>query len=254
MKIGHVVVAVNENKAYTDFIRIFIRAYQKLYKNIKIHIIYIAAEIPKDLQDVAEHLVLFKALPGVHTAYQAQVIRILYPCLIPSKDEGVLITDMDMIPLSSTFFEKAIKSIAPNKFVCYRDILRREKQLPICYNVATQSVWKEIFHIDSLSDLKTTLIKWYSNIQYSGQKGNPGWTTDQCKLYSCVMEWNKTTNRFIGLNDNKTGYRRMKRSQPKINLNIKQQQLIKTGYYSDYHMHTPYIRHHDFINKIVDLL
>ena len=67
---------------------------------------------------------------------------------------------MDMIPMNDFYYTENIKNIADNKFVIFRDVIPLEfKQYPICYNVATNKVWSDIFKINSLEDINKRLKK-----------------------------------------------------------------------------------------------
>ena len=100
----------------------------------------------------------------IPTKFQAQVIRLLLPSLFP--DDYVIISDIDMIPISKKYFGKVLKYIPNNIFLQYF------YNHQICYNLAKGSLWKEIFEVDSLNSIISKLKEWY--YEYNGQH-----TTDQ---------------------------------------------------------------------------
>ena len=92
---------------------------------------------------------MFEPIDNVLTSFTAQFIRLLYPCILNYKN-GVIITDMDMIPMNRTYYTENIKSFDNNKFIYFREnVLFEHKQLAMCYNVAVPKIWKDIFKINS---------------------------------------------------------------------------------------------------------
>ena len=91
------------------------------------------------------------------TSFTAQFIRLLYPCIL-NYINGVIITDIDMLPMNNTYYTENIKPYDSDKFIYYRDnICFEDKQIAMCYNVATPKVWSDIFKINSLTDIITTI-------------------------------------------------------------------------------------------------
>lgn len=259
MKFKYVLTATDENPLYMGFIPIFIKAWKTLFPEVTIRIILIANSVPQQLLIYREHLILFKPIEGVHTAYQAQVIRILYPSLfgktqLEKEEDGVLITDMDMIPMNRTYYyDDFISNVNPNKFIAYRNVLEQYNELAICYNLATPMVWSELFNIFTEQNLRATLIEWYQTINYLGIPGKSGWTTDQTKLYQRIKEM-EMSQKVVYLTDIDRGYNRMNRSNLVPELTSNEKLNIKNGYYSDYHMHRPYENYKQHIDEIVECL
>lgn len=252
MKLNCVLTAVNENPLYLDFIPLFIKTWKKLYPYVDVKIIIISNKIPEIYKEYSEYLILFKPVKNISTSFISQYIRILYPSILNYKN-GVLITDIDMIPMNRNYYTKNIEEYDNNKFIYYREnICFNYKQLAICYNVATPSIWKEIFNIKSINDIIDRLNIVYKSINYVDGHGNAGWTTDQLDLYKYVMKWNKKTNNLICLKENKTGFKRLDRIH-NININIIKNN-ISNGIYSDYHCMRPFEKYKEINNKIFELL
>jgi hypothetical protein len=254
MIITDILVSCNKNPLYYNFIPIFIKSWKILLPDVRINIIFISDVLLPELEPYKDHIILFQPIQNIKTPFIAQTIRILYPALLNTTG-GVLITDMDMIPLNSKYFVDSIKNIDNNKFVCYRDILQNKKQLPICYNVASPSVWKNIFNINNTDDIIAKLKIEYNKVEYSGISGKLGWSTDQQILYNDVMNWNNVTNNFIALNDKKIGLYRLDRVKFKdIILGDELKYKIKHGMFSDYHMKRPYTLFKELNDDIVNCL
>lgn len=237
MKIDCVLTAVNENKFYHDFIPIFIKTWNKLYPNIDVKIIFIIDEIPHYLKEYESNIILFKPINNISTSSISQYIRILYPSILHSYENGIIITDIDMIPLNKTYFVENIKEYTNDTFISYRDILLGQRQIAICYNVATSKIWSEIFEINSEKDIHDNLIK--------NLKNKNDWFLDQKELYKNVMKWKSKNNKVLFLNDKNTKFRRFDRSYFHLNDDVIDK--ISKGYYNDCHLPKPYENHKDNI-------
>jgi hypothetical protein len=200
MKFTDVLVATDLNPLYYKCIPVFIETWEKLFHEIKIHIILIADEIIDELIPYKKYIKLFNPIQGMYTAFTAQTIRILYPALINTTG-GILITDMDMIPMGRKYYTEQIKDIDDSKFICYRPLsCVGENEMVICYNIAHSNVWSEIFNIHTINDIKNVLISIYKNNHYENRRGGSGWNLDQLYLYKITQEWNRKTNSLIILN------------------------------------------------------
>jgi len=107
----------------------------------------------------------------------------------------------------------------------------------MCYNVATPTIWRNIFEINSIEDIINNIKTIYNQNTILEGHGNTGWFIDQLILYNKVMDWNSRTNNFICLKESYTRFNRLDRDYFDINnindINI--QNNIKNGVYSDYH-------------------
>jgi hypothetical protein len=253
MKLDCVLTAVNENKLYLDFVPIFIKTWNKLYPEVDIKIVLIAKNIPENLLPYKNNIIIFEPIENVLTSFTSQFIRLLYPCILNYK-KGVLITDIDMLPMNRSYYTENISSYDDSKFIYYRENICNEfNQIAMCYNAATPKIWKEIFNINSLNDIVCRIKDVFtSNIIKEGH-GNTGWSTDQIVLYNNVINWNKITNNFVILKEQNTGYKRLDRSAFRnIDNNIRNN--IITGKYTDYHMHRPMKKYSKLNYEIYNLL
>ena len=253
MKLDCVLTAVNDNNMYLDFVPIFIKTWNKLYPLVDVKIILILREIPEHLKIYQDNIILFEPLNNISTAFISQYIRLLYPAIL-NYQNGILITDIDMLPMNKIYYVKNIENIDNDKFIYMRDVLLQDwKEIAICYNVATNKVWNSIFQIKSLDDIKNKLINKYNEIKYVDGHDNPSWTTDQIDLYNSIMKWNTDTNKLIILNDINTKFCRLDRGHFTI-LNEQICDNIKNGKYSDYHCCRPFKQYEIINNKIYELL
>jgi hypothetical protein len=254
MKLDCILTATNNNKLYADFIPSFIKHWKHLVPSADVKIIFIDEKIPDEYIQYKENIILFKPEGEqlkMNTAFIAQFIRLLYPALLPYTG-GVLITDMDMLPMNGSYYIDNITNIPDNKFVYLRNVLFEYKEIAMCYNVACPPVWSDIFKIKTIEDICTQMQEIYKNIEYDGNHGGSGWTTDQKEFFKRVMNWNQKTKNFVFLNDNKTGFLRLDRGRFAIDQNLIR--VIKSKQISDYHALRPYSEYkemNDIITKIV---
>lgn len=253
MKLDCVLTAVNENPQYVDFVPIFIKTWNKLYPDVDVKIIFIAKNIPKNLLCYEKNLVLFEPIEGILTSFTSQFIRLLYPCILDYRN-GVLITDIDMLPLSPTYYTHNIREYDNNKFIYYRgNVCVQIKQIAMCYNVATPEIWKSVFKMDSVNDI-TAYIKYISdtNVIEEGH-GKTGWCIDQSTLYDKIMSWQNYQNDFVRLDENQTGFKRLDRNRFNISdVNIRKN--IVAGNYVDYHCNRPMSRFSEMNWDIFNLI
>jgi len=237
MKLEYVLTSCNLNNLYCDFIPIFIRAWNKIVPGIKIKIVLIAEDIPEKINEYKDNIILFKPIEDIPTSYISQYIRILYPSLLNSEN-GVLITDIDMIPMNKEYYTEQIKFFEKNKFIYYKEyIYPKPKQYMLCYHIACSKIWSEVFNISKLEDIVDRLKDRYRK----------EWTCDQQDLYIYINKWSKKEKDFVMLNDKITKFNRLCRARfPALNDNIINK--IKSGFYTDYHM----LRPHEGNNKIIN--
>ena len=253
MKLDCVLTSVNENTLYLDFVPIFIKTWNKLYPNVDVKIILISKEIPENLLLYQENIILFHPIENVLTSFTSQFIRLLYPCILNYKN-GVLITDMDMLPMNKTYYTKNIEEYSNDKFIYYRDnICFNYNQIAMCYNVATPQIWQEIFNIFSIDDVINNIKDISSKNIIKDGHGNIGWSIDQQTLYKRVFEWNKKTNNFVQLNENQTKFNRLDRSSLNL-LNDSIKKNITSGIYTDYHCLRPMSKYSSINWEIFNLL
>ena len=241
MKIDCVLTAVNSLKFYIDFIPLFIKTWNKLYPNIDVKIIFISDNIPDEFLIYKDNIILFTPIEDIPTKYTSQLIRLLYPCILNYKN-GIIITDIDMIPMNKHYFTKNIIKYNNDKFIYFLgNQLLKKKQIGMCYNVATPNTWKDIFKINSLEDIIIFLKKYGKN---------PYWFLDQITLYKYVMKWNKKTNNLVCLDLKKNSLvrNRFNISNKKIKKNI------SLGKYDDYHCFRPMNKYSKLNWHIYDLL
>jgi hypothetical protein len=250
-----VLTAVNENQLYLDFVPYFIKSWRKLYPNIAVKIILIATRIPENLQMYSDSIILFTPLEHMSTSFISQFIRILYPCILSQYKNGILITDIDMIPMNTAYFSENIAEISDDKFIYYGiDFpFHNERQIPICYTVALSHTWRDVLRINDINGIIQVLRETYQSTNYINGLYSGSWFTDQLVLYKRVMEWNAITNNFIIIPNSTTNFTRLDRID-NFGLSDSLCNSISDGVYDDYHCLRPMEQHKHINESIFKLL
>jgi hypothetical protein len=246
MRVGNVLTATDENPLYWKFIPNFIKAWKAVLPEANIHVVFVGKTVPEELEAYARYIRRVDPIEGIHTAFHAQCVRLLFPRHVGGGP--TLITDMDMLPMNRSYYTEAIKDIPDDHFTTYRDVCL-PGEIAMCYNIATSAVWTAMF---GDSDMETTLKRWYSTVRYTGEHGGSGWNTDQIILLNAFNAW---PGPKITLNDSITGYNRLDRIHPWVFEDKGRLEMaIRRGVYSDYHCLRPYDDHKEMNDFVVSCL
>jgi len=140
-------------------------------------------EVDETLGDV----VRFEPIAGMNESTQAQAIRLLLPTLFPN--DGCLISDIDMIPVSRSYYIDGAAGSPDDAFLIYRDraYMSHEKITPMCYVAAEGQVFASVFGVTDYDQIADKLLEWNSL--------GLGWNTDEIMLYKLVAEWEAQGNK-----------------------------------------------------------
>jgi hypothetical protein len=254
MRLTHVVVSSDLNPRYLACWRLTADTWRRI-AGLEPVLVLIASEteVPAELRgDPGVRVV--EPLPGLHTALQAQCIRLLYPALIETGGGAVLTSDIDMAPLNRGYFHRPASRIDERHFLAYRDVLLPGMEIPICYNAAIPRVWGEIFAVSSLDDVQARLVEWGTGLRYEGVRGREGWDTDQVVLHRVLVDRGRTHGDVWILDDRYTGHRRLLQSYVgEHGLEPAVRRSVARGGFSDFHYLHPYEQHRELNESIVDL-
>ena len=241
MKLEVCLLACDLNEDYLCLYRIVTKCWKNKV-NISTKLILISDSIPSSLQEYSENIILFHPIENIPTAFQAQVIRILYPCLFTEISGGIIISDMDLVPLNTSFYN--VDAYTSDKFIVFRDVISEYRQYPICFCAATSRTWRDIFQIHSVPDIIKTMKSWYYSMINLGefyQISSPYskiWACDQLQLFDFLNKWEKKETNLIKLTDEITKFQRLDRQNIEDierNQHIFRQK-IRLGEFSDFHL------------------
>jgi hypothetical protein len=179
----------------------------------------------------------FDPLPDVPEALQAQAIRLLIPAFFP--DDVCLISDIDMLPMSPSYFIEWALPCPDDAFLVYRDIVWGDSsRYTMCYNAAKGRVFAEIFGVHSLEDIPK-ILRYWNSLQL-------GWETDELVLFADLIKWENKGNLVMRL-----GHfipKRLDRGQWKIDDSFDASQWV------DCHCPRPYMDHKESIDIVLKSL
>lgn len=241
MKIDYAIMGSNMNPLYLDFWPIISKTW-KLVFNITPVLGLICGEDSDLIQDEFGLIKKFKSIDGVDTGLQSQIVR---HWLTKELDGNIIISDIDMVPLSKQYFIDQIKEFDENKFYVMSSDnaeCNRNKEIPMCYNVSNSKFYYDILDLgDSWEEF---VIKLNSM--------NFGWTTDQNYLWLKVQEQitkNSESIMLLKRGWSKGADRRIDRLWWNYDPN-----LVKEGFYIDSHLLRPYNEHKEHIDSLINLL
>lgn len=261
MKIGGVISACNDNPYYYEFVPVFVKAWQTLYPDIRIRIIFVTTtpeRLPHVLVPFVDCLVPIMKPENVSSMFMSQFVRILYPSIWQISG-AILTTDIDMLPMNRSYFTLPIRDLPDNAFVVFRP--PSDNQIYICYTAASWETWRRITGAADWEGIIRRIHLVYEGIPVSerNQVGAKGWYADQLALYQFVMnnagvDPDTGRSRIHILSDASTGFRRLDRGPVKFFMEDHLKPHIADGHFSDYHMHRPFHAHAELIQSILQTL
>ena len=234
MKLSTVLASVNNNPAYYMFI-----PKQILFWNhfgIKFVAVFVGDKIPDELTLYSKNIILWNNNLELNSAYVAQNLRMYYTALLDlPDDEMVMITDMDMLPMSAAYYTAGLERFKMEDFIYYRNI--DGNQIYMCYNAAHPTIWGKLFGIHCEEDVKQKMYENY-NVHYNGVPCCNGWFIDQQIMYQRLIHYEhlNVLNRPI---------KRLEMDDYENHLKRKDENFIKN--YDDAHFHRSYFNNEAFI-------
>lgn len=239
LRLARVLVACDLNARYLESWELVARAWPAV-AGVEPLLVLVADEASAPPQLLADERVhLFEPLPSLHTAFQAQCIRLLYPALVES-DGAILISDMELVPLDPRYFRDPPELLDERLFVAYRDLELERRQVVMPYNAARPEVWADVFGIETIDDVRARLEGWGTELEYDAVRGGHGWYTDQEMLYATLMPWHERTGRLWIFDDEYTGFRRLDRPDVADGLTNQVRVAIRSRRYTDFNSLVPH--------------
>jgi len=253
-RLGCVLLACDLNRDYLDFWPSTKRAWEEIV-GIDARLVLVASDdgIPAELRDDPA-VVRFEPLPGVHSAFQAQCIRLLYPAFVET-DRAVIIADMDLYPLCASYFHEPVKALDEQFFVVYRDDRLDRGEIDMMFNAALPQTWSDVFGVATIDDVRSELARWAEGREYDGRRGWAGWYTDQRTLYEKLLSWPARSERLWLLDDQYTRYRRLNRDKLVDEAGLEPWRIegIRRREYSDYNCFVPFREHREINERVLRL-
>jgi hypothetical protein len=183
MKLTTVLGSVNLNPNYYLFIPKQIKFWGR--HGIRFIAVIAGDYIPKELLPYSANIFLWKKNKEINSVFLGQHLRIYYPALLDLPDDELcMITDMDMLPIHSTYFKNDIEQFTSDDWIYYNKLI--DNQIIMCYNAANPKTWSNVFNIKSEDDIESRLRETYDPI-YEGKPSGRGWFSDQEIMYKSLI-------------------------------------------------------------------
>ncbi|MBS0604955.1 MAG: hypothetical protein JSS60_07985 [Verrucomicrobia bacterium] len=181
-------------------------------------------------------VIRFDPIPNIPESLHSQVIRLFLPALFP--DEGCLISDIDMLPVSKSYFIDGAASCPDDAFLVYRDRAHGwdYPRYPMCYNAAKGRVFASVFGISNPQQINAKISEW--------AEWGYGWNTDELLLYYFLKQWEGTGGHVMRLG-HEVG--------PRIDRDFwpENTSTFDIGNFIDCHCKRPYSENKEIIDQIV---
>lgn len=236
MNIDYVVISSDDNPLYKDFYPVVAKQWNKLgYKVFYINITYFESEI----EDTEYGLIKHVRSINKNTGFQSQIVRMYASILL--KDENILISDIDMLPLNGEYFSEKSKGVSTNKVLFYSgQPYGNVPYYPMCYILGRGELISNFFEIDdNYNDFVNKLSK-FSNMD---------WNTDEKYIYTILNDNTNKMKDCIILRDRNFN-RRINRFNDGWDKKFTTEQL-KNGYFIDSHLLRPYQKYETKIKELL---
>ena len=189
MRLTTVLGAVNDNARYYQFIPYQIHFWRAF--GIRFVAYFVGETLPDILVPYQDNIVLWDKTPELHSVFVAQNLRLYAPALLDlPDDEMVLITDMDMLPMSAAYYKDGLETFEKDDFIHYTDeIMHKSREIFMAYNAAHPHTWSKVFDIHGVDDVVARLRDNYAQGD-AYTPGSMGWFIDQHTLYHHLIERN----------------------------------------------------------------
>ena len=237
LELKRVILSTNDDPFYIEFWPIVAPIWQAM--GLRPTLALIADEdcpIDTSIGDV----IRFDPIPNIPIALQAQAIRLLLPTYFP--DEGCLISDIDMLPISRSYFFDGAEICPEDAFLVYRDRVfdygydYAFQRYPICYIAANGAVFASLFQNRCEYDFAEVLRQWAAK--------DYGWNTDEIILYASLMSWEHKGELVVRLGHG---------DQPRLDRGSWKSDFSSIDYshYIDCHCPRPYSEYQESIDEVV---
>ena len=268
MKINKVIMSCNDNPFYSDYWPAVSRVWKEKF-NIEPVLVYLgdASEMSTEYGTVVQLDKLDDA--PIHT--QAQWARYWYTQFEP--DTMWLMSDIDMLPLSTDYFVKSGEHIPNdddilvhyNTNATYNDETKSWELggncidggvcIPTCYSAATGKLRKEI--LDLVPDFAESIerLKWKDNDYHHAPDGVNGvqhWYAEEAYQSDKIKDYiRKHPDKFIVVN-RLGGFCSNRLDRGHSGMPEWNPEALRAGWYMDFHMPRPWSEFGERIQEVVD--
>ena len=237
MKIDYALMSCDSNPLYLDFWPLVSKLW-KLKFGITPILIYVGDDDVSLSTEYGE-VVRVPFIKDISTPTQSLLARYWY---VSKKPESVcIISDIDMLPLSTKYFCDIPESFDDDVWLHLNDCFGASySYIPTCYHVAKGSLFNKVWKIEeSWEDFVRNVVANYKDEWFCDE----AWATAKIQKYD-----DKSIFKFLKRDLGQNGHRI---DRPNFVFDIN---LLKNGYYYDAHCPRPYLQHKQVIDTIVNVV
>jgi len=194
MKLNRAILSSNDDPKYLDFWPYVSKAWRDLIGIEPVLFFIGEAGRVEELSKYGQ-VIQVPVMPEWDIVNQAQSIRLWAGTKFPT--DTLIISDLDMLPISRKYYTENLPEIPEDFFVSYTsDVLehgfyRRRPMFPMCYLAGKGNTFNEILGINENTSWESFML--------SMKKANHGYGTDQQYFYSKYLQWDGKVNRYVGM-------------------------------------------------------
>jgi hypothetical protein len=194
MKLNRVILSSNDNPKYLDLWPYVAKAWREII-GIEPVLFFIGPHSKVIELSKYGQVIQVYPHPDLDIVNQSQSIRLWASTKFV--EENLIISDMDMLPISKQYFLDSIKDFPDNSIISYTsDVMKygfylRSPQLPMCYLAGKGETFNDILGIS-----KNTSWEFFIDTLV---KERMGYGTDQRFFYKQLLKWGPKSDRYIGL-------------------------------------------------------
>lgn len=240
MKLKYVLIGSDTDSLYLDFWPVVSKVWNKIFKLTPV--LGLICDEESDIYSDEFGLVKkFKKIDKINVGLQSQIVRFYLANFL---EGNCLVSDIDMLPLSKTYFETTSMELDSEKIIVHSSDnpeCLENNMYPMCYFAAHSETLKKVFDLNLSWDEFCIFLN----------KRNESWYTDQKYLFQKIDEYNKKFGNVIFLKRgwDKLASRRIDRANWSYD-----SELVKQDYYIDSHLLRPYSENKNQINELINLL
>jgi hypothetical protein len=247
MKIDYVIMSTDGNELYDNFWEINKKIWYDIIGVLPILVIIGSEDKIEKFDDSI--IVTFKKVEDIKTSFQSQVARLYVTSLF--LENTLLISDIDMIPLSKNYFINLADEVKENQILIYTSDAygyKNQKRYPMCYNLAKGKTYHEILNLDSSFQEFVLRLKNLNLI--------PLWDTDELYFGDCIYKFEKENHNRIVKKERgfRYGYATNRIDRDYWFSANYDYDKISDGFYYDCHSLRPYKKYKKEIDNIVNLI
>tara|TARA_R110000787_G_scaffold128219_1_gene239919 strand:+ start:1195 stop:1920 length:726 start_codon:yes stop_codon:yes gene_type:complete len=237
MKIDYVILSSDENELYSDFYPVVSRQWKHFGLNVMYIKITDEDTLLRNTDTGCE--INIKAVKDIDTGFQSQIVRLYASQILNNKN--ILISDIDMLPLSSKYYVENAKKVENNKILIYSGQPYTDvPHYPACYILGNSDILREVWDIEE--SYEDFVRKMYAF-------SNGDWNTDEKYMYTKLSEFeNKIVLRDRKFSHCSSRFDRVNNDTWRDTLDV--EKLLKGGYI-DSHLIRPYSKHKESIDRLL---